>query len=173
MYKNANRRLAAWGAVFAAYPGLRIVHRAGRIHSNVDPLSRLIRIPPHDSPLNDDNVSIEQDALKRNIAQKAEDRMFRAAAPKAAFCIMRWEDIVDKTSASVRTRRQLAANEERELAKEVQQEDRVEDSRTTQLESDSTTNEQGDILPFAKTDPWTYPPGTKISDSSPDEDWKG
>lgn len=29
VYENANRRLAAWGAVFAAYPGLKIVHRAG------------------------------------------------------------------------------------------------------------------------------------------------
>ena len=26
VYENANRRLAAWGAVFAAYPGLKIVH---------------------------------------------------------------------------------------------------------------------------------------------------
>jgi hypothetical protein len=41
VYENANRRLVAWGAVYAAYPGLRIVHRAGRIHSNVDLLSRL------------------------------------------------------------------------------------------------------------------------------------
>jgi len=39
-YENANRRLAAWGAVFSAYaPKLEIVHRAGRVHSNVDPLS--------------------------------------------------------------------------------------------------------------------------------------
>src|ERR1700738_1286118 len=38
-YKNANRRLAAWGAVFSAYtPKLEIIHRPGRIHSNVDPL---------------------------------------------------------------------------------------------------------------------------------------
>ena len=29
VYENANQRLATWGAVFAAYPGLRIVHRAG------------------------------------------------------------------------------------------------------------------------------------------------
>ena len=70
------------------------------------------------TPLNDDNVSIEQDALKHNIAQKAEDRIFQAAAPKAAFCIMQWEDIVDKILATVHTRRQIAANEERESAKE-------------------------------------------------------
>jgi hypothetical protein len=41
VYENANRRLAAWGAVFAAYPGLKIIHRPGQVHSNVDPLSRL------------------------------------------------------------------------------------------------------------------------------------
>lgn len=54
-YENTNRRLAAWGAVFAAYaPLLDILHRAGRIHSNVDPLSRLPRNPPpHDSPVTD------------------------------------------------------------------------------------------------------------------------
>jgi hypothetical protein len=46
MYKNTNQRLAAWRAVFAAYPGLHIVHRAGQVHSNVDPLSRLPRKPP-------------------------------------------------------------------------------------------------------------------------------
>ena len=45
-YENANKRLAAWGLVFAAYPQLIIVHRPGRTHSNVDPLSRLPRIPP-------------------------------------------------------------------------------------------------------------------------------
>ncbi|TFY81000.1 hypothetical protein EWM64_g3019 [Hericium alpestre] len=39
-YKNTNCRLASWGAVFSAYkPGLRIIHRPGRVHSNVDPLS--------------------------------------------------------------------------------------------------------------------------------------
>lgn len=41
-YENANQRLATWGAVFSAYaPGLEIIHRPGRKHSNVDPLSRL------------------------------------------------------------------------------------------------------------------------------------
>ena len=39
-YKNANQRLVAWGAVFSAYsPKLEIIHRPGRVHSNVDPLS--------------------------------------------------------------------------------------------------------------------------------------
>lgn len=54
-YENANRHLAAWGAVYSAYaPGLKIVHRAGRVHLNVDPLSRLPRAPPsYISPTSD------------------------------------------------------------------------------------------------------------------------
>ena len=41
-----------WGTVFAAYPDLQIVHRAGRVHSNVDPTSQLRRrIPYYVSPL--------------------------------------------------------------------------------------------------------------------------
>lgn len=50
-FQNVNRRLLTWGTIFSAYPGLKIVHRAGRVHSNVDPISRLRRrIPPQDSP---------------------------------------------------------------------------------------------------------------------------
>ena len=42
------------GLVFAAYPQLIIVHRPGRTHSNVDPLSRLPRISLYISPARDD-----------------------------------------------------------------------------------------------------------------------
>jgi hypothetical protein len=54
MYENTNRRLAAWGLVFAAFPEMVIVHRPGRVHSNVDLLSRLPRIPTFISPARDD-----------------------------------------------------------------------------------------------------------------------
>ena len=59
-YENSNRRLAAWGAVFSAYaPNLEIIHRAGRVHLNVDPLSRLPRLPPdHTSPARSEEPSI-------------------------------------------------------------------------------------------------------------------
>ena len=53
-YENANRRLAAWGLVFATFPEMVIVHRPGRAHSNVDPLSRLPRIPTFTSPARND-----------------------------------------------------------------------------------------------------------------------
>lgn len=73
-YENANRRLATWGAVFSAYkPGLVICHRPGRVHSNVDPLSRLPRDrdtglvrmnPEHCSPLRDETTAIAPEGLK-------------------------------------------------------------------------------------------------------------
>lgn len=50
-FQNVNRRLLTWGLVFSAFPNLRIVHRAGRVHSNVDPLSRMRRqVPEQVSP---------------------------------------------------------------------------------------------------------------------------
>lgn len=96
VYENANRRLAAWGAVFAAYPGLKIVHRPGRVHLNVDPLSRLPRIPLHNSPITDDSVDITPDPAKQVLAQKAEDCILNAPASKAAFAIWQWEDVMEK-----------------------------------------------------------------------------
>jgi hypothetical protein len=68
-YENANRRPAAWGLVFAAFPQLVIVHRPGRAHSNVDPLSRLPRIPEFVSPAQDDlpnsSLSTEYEELQQ------------------------------------------------------------------------------------------------------------
>ena len=49
-----NRRLLTWGTVFSAYPNLRIVHRAGRVHSNVDPISQLWRQVPFQSGPSED-----------------------------------------------------------------------------------------------------------------------
>ena len=56
-FQNVNRRLLSWGTTFAAYPNLHIVHRAGRVHSNVDPISRLRRrVPIQDGPIKDDTL---------------------------------------------------------------------------------------------------------------------
>jgi len=64
-YQGINRRLAVWGLTFAAYPKLKIVHRAGRVHSNVDPISRLQgRIPFFNQPASNDpamDLSQEKD----------------------------------------------------------------------------------------------------------------
>ena len=40
-FQNVNRGLLTWGTVFSTYPNLRIVHCAGRVHLNVDPISWL------------------------------------------------------------------------------------------------------------------------------------
>ena len=84
-YENSNRRLAAWGAVFSAYaPRLEIIHRAGRVHSNVDPLSRLPRAPPdHISPAEDPGPSIVTDT---SLAEEQE-RQLNAAPAKEAFTV--------------------------------------------------------------------------------------
>ena len=56
-FQNVNRKLLSWGPIFAAYPDLHIVHRVGRVHSNVDPISRLHRrVPFFHSPLPPDEV---------------------------------------------------------------------------------------------------------------------
>ena len=48
-FQNVNRRLLTWETVFSAYPDLKIVHQAGRVHSNVDPISRLQNWVPFQS----------------------------------------------------------------------------------------------------------------------------
>jgi hypothetical protein len=57
-YENANRHIAVWGAVYMVYPGLDIVHRAGIVHLNVDPLSRLPQILLHQSAVEDSSPSL-------------------------------------------------------------------------------------------------------------------
>jgi hypothetical protein len=87
-YENANRRLAAWGAVFGAYPGLDIVHRAGIVHSNVDPLSRLRTIPPHQSPVEDHTTHLPN-SLPDSPIVAWEDVIEKVPAKKAAFLATR------------------------------------------------------------------------------------
>ena len=88
MYKNTNRRLVAWGAVFRAYLGLDIVDRAGVVHSNVDPLSRLKRILPHQSPVVDLTLPI-QSQLPEQPLVSWEDSLERVPVQKATFLMMR------------------------------------------------------------------------------------
>ena len=61
-FQNVNRQLLTWGTVFEAYPKLQIVHRAGQVHSNVDPISRLRpRIPHQQGPTVDATQHISLD----------------------------------------------------------------------------------------------------------------
>ena len=84
-YENSNRRLAVWGTVFSAYgPHLSIVHRPGRKHSNVNPLSRLYWAPPpQDSPARDDSIALEMNPI--HIDFSSNPSMGKAAL--AAFSI--------------------------------------------------------------------------------------
>ena len=60
-YQNINRRLTTYGTTFAGFnKKLKIIHRAGRVHSNVDPLSRLRRrIPFYNAPHYDNDPQIK------------------------------------------------------------------------------------------------------------------
>jgi len=64
-YQNVNKRLQKWGLTYNAYPKLKIIHRAGRVHSNVDPISRLHRkIPFYESPDHQNDPQIELNATQ-------------------------------------------------------------------------------------------------------------
>ena len=92
-YENSNRRLAAWGAIFSAYaPNLEIIHRAGRVHSNVDPLSRLPQAPPsHISPIHDNELTITTDS---DLAEKQECQAELMPA-HTAFAIWSLDDCLE------------------------------------------------------------------------------
>src|SRR5260370_4328344 len=94
-YENANRRLAAWGMVFGVFPGLNIIHRAGEVHLNIDPLSRLprIRILLHQSPAIDRLQPI-WDAISGQPI-RAWESVIKAPAPKATFLVTMWEEVLE------------------------------------------------------------------------------
>jgi len=90
-FQNVNRRLLSWGTMFAAYPGMKIIHRAGRVHSNVDPISRLQRrIPLQEGPVSDDTphlVMTNEDSpiksLYKEIGDWSEAKVLAVAAVHA------------------------------------------------------------------------------------------
>jgi hypothetical protein len=154
VYENANRRLVAWGAVFTAYPGIKIVHRAGRIHSNVDPLSRLPRIPPHSSPTRDNIPTILPDQDKVERAQTVEDKDTFTRAKKAAFVALWWEDVIYKYEAyPVKTRLQA----------------KLDKSPEAPLNDEHPV---ADDMPFPTGDHWTYPVGVAPTDEPAEDDWE-
>jgi hypothetical protein len=89
------------GGSVCSIPGLCIVHCPGQVHSNVDPISHLPRIPPHNSPIRDNIEHIEPEPDKIKMAQRAEDKSLSAPAKKATFIVRKWEDIIVKTSCEV------------------------------------------------------------------------
>jgi len=87
-FQNVNRRLLTWGTVFAAYPKLRIVHRAGRVHSNINPISRLRRrVPYQQGPMVDTTQHISLDLtdnplrdIYSELGEKFEERLLNVAS---------------------------------------------------------------------------------------------
>lgn len=164
-YENSNRRLAAWGAVFAAYPRLIVVHRQGRVHSNVDPLSRLPRIPPHTSPVRDAIEAIIPDEDKRRLAQNAEDR--KNTANKAAFSSW-WlhEALATSEEIAVEQDRTAHAVQTRRMKKAESQSSPAAVKLTAPASSTAEAGNSQEVLPpSTKTgtspDYWTYPLGVR------------
>lgn len=89
-FQNVNQRLLSWGTVFAAYPNLHIVHRAGRVHSNVDPISRLQqRIPYYEAPLPPNHEfttlsNIQNDEIHEIINSEIEQRILTISKKQAS-----------------------------------------------------------------------------------------
>ena len=77
-----------WGVVYGAFPGLEIVHRAGVVHSNVDPLSRLKQILPHQSPVKDTTLSLPEQTPDQPLLSW-EAQIDRLPTAKAAFLLTR------------------------------------------------------------------------------------
>lgn len=175
VYENTNRRLAAWGAVFAAYPGLKVVHRPGRVHSNVDPLSRLPTTPLHASPARDDSPAITSTPEKASAAEAAERTAEFRPAAKAAFLVW-WEDLEDREALSL-TRAQTKARERATVSpaatpsKASERED-VSSNENASAEEDQSELSSAEENPTPPTpDPWTYPEGVSRSTKDPSEDW--
>jgi hypothetical protein len=128
------------------------------VHSNVDPLSCLPQIPPHDSPIRDNIKHIEPEPDKVEIAQRVEDKMLNAPAKKAAFIVGKWEDIVIKTSYKAGKNRRNASSKPRL-------------HQAMGPDSDPPDN----LLPLTplciQLDNWTYSSGIFPPNINPSEDW--
>ena len=111
-YENSKRQLAAWGAVFLAYsPGLEIVHRAGRVGSNVDPLSHLPCAPPdHISPSKDPEPSIITDS---SLAEEQE-RQLRSMPAQEAFMAWSIDECFEGVKSAWTTAKDVSASELKE-----------------------------------------------------------
>jgi Integrase zinc binding domain/RNase H-like domain found in reverse transcriptase len=119
-YENVNRQLASWGAIYGSYPGLEIVHRAGRIHSNVDALSRLRRSLTHQSPLDPETVSLEGKFLQQipqtweSITEQIPSEKIALISTRSRTRQMEERQSETQTKADPRTLVGLSAREEEE-----------------------------------------------------------
>ena len=77
-FQNVNRRLLTWGLIFSAFLNMKIVHRAGRVHSNVDPISRLRRR----QPIQEGPINVELASLKLKPMEDPLKNMFEELGPQ-------------------------------------------------------------------------------------------
>ena len=96
VFHNLNRRLQSWQATFSAFD-IKIIHRAGRVHSNVNPLSRLERrIPFFDQPAyNEPSIDLSNSEdldFYRRMKHKFDTR----ASSLAAITSHIWEEFQEK-----------------------------------------------------------------------------
>ena len=101
-FQNVNQRLLTWGLVFSAFPNMKIVHRAGCVHSNVDPISQLRRRQPiQEGPIAVDASSINlkpmEDPLKNmfeELGPKFEEKLLTVASNFMASELQITEDTI-------------------------------------------------------------------------------
>jgi hypothetical protein len=99
-FQNVNRRFLTWGTGFAAYPNLHIVHRAGRVHSNVDPISRLHRRVPYQQGLTVDatqhiSLDLTEDPIRdmySELGEKFEEKLLSVVSDFVASEILEEPD---------------------------------------------------------------------------------
>jgi hypothetical protein len=158
MYENSNRRLAAWGSVFSAYaPGLEIVHRAGRKHSNVDPLSRLPRTAlDHQSPTEIGEKPIE---MTGDLSAVQEAWLERSLVERATFVAYSLEDCIEGFPKAFAVTRSYTKRQTREAEDERPSND---EARGGSSESHSESENHFASKPLPKMDkphpPKEYPP---------------
>ena len=131
-YENANRRLVSWGAIYASYPGLEIVHRAGKVHSNVDALSRLVRVPTHQSPVSDNSHTIKG-VLPQNPPTTWEELTERGPVQRIA--------LVSTRASSRREKGEGAEEETSERAEERKEKQSPEESDDPEEPDERTSKE--------------------------------
>ena len=175
VYEKVSQQLVAWGATFTVYPGLEILHQDNwKIwnHSIINPLLQSIQIPPQDSPSNNDGIPTRQDAIRHDVAQRAENKMSRlTTTSKTTYHARWWEDIICRQAFDASTRQQLAAEVKHKDSLYMVKVVEDEYSNSSRIKGFVYSESQGDALLPPKTDHWTYPFGIKSSVIPLNEDW--
>ncbi len=152
--------MATWGTVFSAFtPHLEIIHWPGRVHSNVDPLSRLpCDLPPHVSLVETNERSLQPN---NNLAELQEQAMKALPARKIeAMWVMR------DTFMTTRSGKELTASSEaggdrkqakkRSIRTQVQSDGANENtSQVTELDQSDKLSQDTEEMEQATGDLWS------------------